>query len=142
MTECMHSAIWNPEAFADDAKDVDVDIPVHQMSVVPGGENQTCFPIAKMVFQHLNGLGVYVHFSEAGVGLGSDFEMLPSTPPDVNNSPFEIQILHSQPEELPGTHPGSPGQLKHDFVLAPGCIDDSLHLFDGEPPLLLHRVLG
>jgi hypothetical protein len=28
-----------------------------------------------------------------------------------------------------------------DILLAPGCIDDSLHLSDGKPPLLLHRVL-
>lgn len=63
----MHSAIWNPKAFADDAKDVDVYIPVHQRSVVPRGENQICFAIAKMFSQHLDGLGVYVHFSEASV---------------------------------------------------------------------------
>src|SRR5215472_11983896 len=35
-----------------------------------------------MPFQHLEGLGVYVYLSKAGVGLGCDFEMFPSTSPN------------------------------------------------------------
>ena len=75
MTECVHSSIWDSQTFADDPKDVNINIPVHQGSVVPRGKNQTCFPIVKMSFQHLGGLGVYVHVSVAGVGLGCNLKM-------------------------------------------------------------------
>lgn len=64
MTECVHSSIWNLQTLANDPKDMDIDIPVHQGSVVPRGKNQTCLPIAKMFFQHSVRLGVYVHVPE------------------------------------------------------------------------------
>ena len=112
MTECVHSTIWDFQTLADDPKDIDINIPVHQWSVVPRRKNQTCFPIAKMLFQHLGGPGVYVHVSEAGIGLGCDFKMMPGATSNVDDSIFQIQIFHSQPEEFARTHSGSPSQLE------------------------------
>ncbi len=91
----MHSTIWDFQTLADDPKDVDINIPIHQGSVVPRGKNKTCFPIAKMLLQHPDGLGVYVHVSVAGIGLGCNLKMSPSATPHMNDGVFQIQIFHS-----------------------------------------------
>jgi hypothetical protein len=90
MTKCVHSATWDFQTLADDPKDVDINIPIHQGSAVPRGKNKTCFAIAKMLFQHLNGRSVYVHVSVTGIGLGCNFKMTPGATTDVNDSVFQI----------------------------------------------------
>jgi hypothetical protein len=70
VTECVHSTMGDPQTLANDPKDADINIPIHQGSVVPRAENQTCFSIAKMFFQHPDGLVVYIHVSGQASVLG------------------------------------------------------------------------